>query len=96
MKKLDLTGPLHAAFILLEQEGEYEKAIIDYLHDHKQLPCEWGGSGKFNLDQLVEQHRVIGNRQSSDPDYPKVLVINMLTDTNQLIVNFVPKTTLEL
>lgn len=90
MKKIDMTGPMYAGYYVLDNLEDYELAILDYLESNGHEPSHWG-LRRFTLDALVCDHRVKGNRQSRERDYPQVLVINFIDEPNQLIVNFIPK-----
>lgn len=91
MKKLDFTGPLHAGYYRIDSEEEYEQAIVDYLTTHGHKPKDWGMYSVFNLSELVQGHRIKGNRESSAQTYPYVLCINFDDMFINLIVNFIPK-----
>lgn len=90
MKKINQDGPFYAGYYLLERLEDYEAAILDYLQTRKLRPAEFGLQ-RFTLDDLVQLHRVKGNRQSLEHEYPHVLVINYIDSPCQLVVNFVPK-----
>lgn len=91
MKRIKQSGPLHAAYFLIETDGEYEEAILNYLNDNCIHPEQWGMNDQFSLDELVLNHRINGNRQSREHDYPYILVINLDDEYGRLLVNFVPK-----
>lgn len=95
MKRSTNTGPLHAAYYLIEAKGEYEEAIVEYLTLLKEKPHKWNCVDKFDFDKLVESHRVNGNRQYPHSQYPFVLTINFDDEYKRLIVNFVTENMFE-
>lgn len=88
MKLSKQSGPLHAAYYLIEAEGEYEKAVLEYLAKQKAIDYAWGMRARFNLDELVEGHRINGNRQLPS-EYPFIMAVNIDHEYNRLTVHFI-------
>lgn len=91
MKRSNNTGPLHAAYYMIEVEGEYEQAIREYLAEQKAIPHVWGMRSGFNVDELVEGHRINGNRQLPN-EYPFIMTVNIDNEYNRLTVHFITET----
>lgn len=88
------TGPLHAAYYLIEAEGEYEKAILEYLVTIDANPVVWGIPGGFNVPLLVEHHRINGNRQLPS-EHPFIMAVNVDHEYNRLTVHFITENMFE-
>lgn len=88
MKLSKQSGPLHAAYYLIEAEGEYEKAILEYLAKQNAIDYAWGMRARFNLDELIEGHRINGNRQLPS-EYPFIMAVNIDHEYNRLTVHFI-------
>lgn len=88
MKWFDKSGPLHAAYCLIEAEGEYEKAILEYLEKQEQSPTIWGMHRHFIVSDLVARHRINGNRQLPS-EYPFIMAVNIDNEYNRLTVHFI-------
>lgn len=89
MKRSKHTGPLHAAYYMIEAEGEYEKAILEYLEKQEADAKVWGMPGpRFIVSDLVARHRINGNRQLPR-EYPFVMAVNIDNEYNRLTVHFI-------
>jgi hypothetical protein len=89
MKRSNNTGPLHAAYYLIEADGEYKTAILEYLEKQAADPKAWGSnSSRFDLDDLVARHRINGNRQLPR-EYPFIMTVNIDNEYNRLTVHFI-------
>lgn len=89
MKQSKATGPLHAAYYLIEAEGEYEAAILEYLAKQEADPRAWLAPGpRFIVSDLVARHRINGNRQLPN-EYPFVMAVNIDNEYNRLTVHFI-------
>jgi hypothetical protein len=89
MKRSTNTGPLHASYYLIEAEGEYKKAILEYLVQVDADPKLWGSnSHRFDLEDLVARHRINGNRQLPN-EYPFIMAVNVDNEYNRLTVHFI-------
>jgi len=91
MKRSNHTGPLHAAYYLIEAEGEYEQAILEYLTEQQAFPPVWGMRSGFNVHELVEGHRINGNRQLPS-EYPFIMAVDIDNEYNRLTVHFITET----
>lgn len=91
MKRIEQSGPFYAAYYLIEADGEYETAITDYLTRMHQDGSHSHIHDAFKYEDLMNGHRIKGNRESGAHPYPFILTINRDVEYGCLIVNFVPK-----